>query len=252
MTASTTKNKFQLCLRILLPLIFWLSVYEALATIIQNEYFFPHLHSVFSALFGMLGDAKFYTACLMTLLRVLTALLLGTLLGVLLGILSVRSEVAYSILNPFMSIVKATPVASLIIVLWIMMSGDSLAIVIALSMVTPMIWQSTYNSFSYVDRGLLEVSELFMLDRKYRFYVLYFPNLKKYLIPSVITSVGLAWKSEIATEIIAYTRSSIGQLINDGKYNLDTPVVFAWTFIVIFFSILFEALIKALLRRLEQ
>jgi NitT/TauT family transport system permease protein len=91
-----------------------------------------------------------------------------------------------------------------------------------------------------------------MLDTKYRFYVLYFPNLKKYLIPSVITSVGLAWKSEIAAEIIAYTRNSIGQLINDGKYNLDTPVVFAWTFIVIFFSILFESLIKSLLRRIEK
>jgi NitT/TauT family transport system permease protein len=236
-------------LRIVLPILFWLLAYELAALIIDHEYFLPHLTSVFSSLFTIISSPIFFKVCGLTLLRVLIALALGMLLGIIFGVLSAKFKAVYYLLNPFMTIVKATPVASFIIVLWILLSGDALAVIIALSMVMPIIWQSTYNAFDTIDKRLLEVTEIFQLSERYKFSVLYLPSLKKYLVPSVITSVGLAWKSEIATEIIAYTRNSIGQLINDGKYNLDTPTVFAWTFIVILFSVLFEAFTKLLLRR---
>ena len=251
MITSTTKNKIVKALKVALPIIFWLIVYEVIALIIDRSYFFPRLSLVLTALISIVTKKTFFTVCTMTLLRVLIALLLGTVIGIALGIISAKSDIVYSILNPFMSAVKATPVASLIIVLWIMLDGDSLSIMIALFMVMPIIWQSTYNSFEAVDRGLLEVANVFEMSPKFRFATLYMPNLKKFLIPSLITSVGLAWKSEIATEIIAYTRNSIGQLINDGKYNLDTPSVFAWTLIVIVFSIIFEAITKTLLGRVK-
>ena len=251
MITSTTKNNIKKALHITLPIVFWLGVYEVTALIIGNAFFFPSLSLVLTTLLSIVTKKTFFAVCAMTLLRVLIALLLGTAIGIALGIISAKSDVVYSILNPFMSAVKATPVASLIIVLWIMLDGDSLSIVIALFMVMPIIWQSTYNSFDAVDRGLLEVADVFEMSRKFRFATLYLPNLKKFLIPSLITSVGLAWKSEIATEIIAYTRNSIGQLINDGKYNLDTPAVFAWTLIVIVFSIIFEAITKTLLGRVK-
>ena len=102
-----------------------------------------------------------------------------------------------------------------------------------------------------LDKGLVEVGEVFEFSPKYRFKVLYLPSLKKYLVPSVITSVGLAWKSEVAAEIIAYTTNSIGQLINDAKYFDAYPTVFAWTFIIILFSVLFEMLTKHLFRRIK-
>ena len=249
MTSSTTKSNLKPILRIVVPLIFWIAIYEIIALIINNNYFFPHIDLVFSSLIAITTGATFFKVCAMTLLRILVALLTGTILGITLGILSAKFNAIYYLLNPFMTAIKATPVASLIIVLWIMLSGEILPIVIALFMIMPIIWQSTYNSFDTIDKGLYEVAEIFELPQKYRFSLLYLPNIKKYLIPSLITSVGLAWKSEIATEIIAYTRNSIGQLINDGKYNLDTPTVFAWTFIVIVFSIIFESVTKMLIGR---
>lgn len=252
MTISTIRSNAIKALKVVLPIIFWLAVYELISLAIGNDYFFPDLLLVLTSLMGIVTSSAFFKVCALTLLRVITALFFGTLLGIILGVLSARLSIVYNILNPFMIAVKATPVASLIIVLWIMLSGDALAIIIALFMVMPIIWQSTYNSFDSVSRDLIEVSDIFELSSKYRFRVLYLPSLKRYLLPSVITSVGLAWKSEIATEIIAYTRNSIGQLINDGKYNLDTPTVFAWTLIVILFSVIFEAIIKLLLRKVKM
>ena len=255
MTASTIRNKAAKILKIALPVIFWLSVYELLAftlvLIIDTSAYLPHLNDVAYALFGLLSDGSFYLVCALTLLRVIAALTLGIILGVLLGILSAKFKTIYHIMNPFMSVVKATPVASFIIALWVLLSGNVLVIMIATFMVMPIIWQSTYNSFDMLDRGLVEVGEMFEFSPKYRFKVLYLPSLKKYLVPSVITSVGLAWKSEVAAEIIAYTTSSIGQLINDAKYENEYPMVFAWTFVIIIFSILFETLTKHLFRRIK-
>ena len=54
-------------------------------------------------------------------------------------------------------------------------------------------------------------------------------------------------EAEIAAEIIAYTKHSIGQGINDAKYGMDTPTVFAWTLIIIIFSVILEKVAKAVL-----
>ena len=115
----------------------------------------------------------------------------------------------------------------------------------------PIIWQNTMDAYSSIDKNLLEVTEIFEFSSKKRFKILIFPTLKKLLYPAIITSAGLAWKAEIAAEIIAYTKKSIGQGINDAKYNMDTPTVFAWTLLIILFSILLEFGTKKLLRRFK-
>ena len=67
-----------------------------------------------------------------------------------------------------------------------------------------------------------------------------------------MSSIGLAWKAGIAAEIIAYTRNSIGKEIFDAKNFFMGPEMFAWTLAVVLLSLLFEMLIKLLLRKEEK
>jgi NitT/TauT family transport system permease protein len=119
-------------------------------------------------------------------------------------------------------------------------------------MVMPIVWQNTLDGFASVPKELIEVADLFDLPFRRRFKVLVFPVLSSYIFPAVITSVGLAWKSEIAAEIIAYTRSSIGMYINDAKSLMMTPTVFAWTAVIVIMSIALESVTKKALRRLKN
>ena len=132
------------------------------------------------------------------------------------------------------------------------MDGSTLAIAIAFLMVMPIVWQNLSDGFSAIDKELSEVCDAFEFSYKKRLRLLVFPTLSSYLFPALITSVGLAWKSEIAAEIIAYTKSSIGSMINDAKYNFETPKVFALTIVVVIMSILLEALTKFLIRRYKK
>jgi ABC-type nitrate/sulfonate/bicarbonate transport system permease component len=75
------------------------------------------------------------------------------------------------------------------------------------------------------------------------------PALKRYFIPAFITAIGLAFKAEIAAEIIVGgVTNCIGVMIYRAKDVPATDEVFAWTVIGIFFSILLESLAKMLLK----
>ena len=238
-------------LKFALPLLFGLSIWHIGAVLVDNDFLLPGIGSTFNALSSLLATETFYKAVVLTLLRVLTGLIFGCAVGFLLAIACVKISILKYTLSPIITIVKATPVASFIVLFWVMMSGDFLSIFIGFLMVMPIIWQSTTDAYGSIDKNLLEVAEIFEFTPAKRFRLVIFPVLKKYLVPAVITSSSLAWKAEIAAEIIAYTKRSIGQGINDAKYNMDSPTVFAWTIVIIIFSIVLENLSKKILKRLK-
>lgn len=244
------KNKvLKTVARILVPLLFWVFIWDLFSALVNNSYFLPSVLETFSALLVIVRSKYFLKVVFYTLLRVVFGLFLGCILGIILAFLSNTFASVKALITPLMSIIKSTPVATFIIILWVMMSGDSLAVFIAVLMVMPIIWQNTINGFNSIDRELVEVCHVYEFSFSKKMRILVFPSLKKFLIPAIITSIGLAWKSEIAAEIISYTKNSIGQYINDSKYNFDTSSVFAWTVIIIIMSISLEKITKYFLGR---
>jgi NitT/TauT family transport system permease protein len=149
-----------------------------------------------------------------------------------------------------MTVARATPVASFIIVLWLLIGSDSVPLTITALMVTPIVWQNVSDVFGAIDPELDEVCKVYHIRGFKRFKILVAPTLIKYLIPGIITSAGLAWKSGIAAEIIAYTSDSIGREIYNAKAFLESERMLAWTMVVIILSLIFEATLSFIGRRL--
>lgn len=245
------KNKLPRPILTLIAIVFWISVWQIGAFFVGDKYFLPDIPTTFSALLTILKKASFYTAVLATLTRVVLGLLLGTILGIILAVLSHKSSVITAIVSPLILVIKSTPVASFIILLWIALHGTFLPVFVAILMVMPIIWQNTLDAYGSISKNLTEVCYVFEMSGRKRAKLLVFPALIKYLIPAFITSCGLAWKSEIAAEIIAYTTRSIGQHISDAKYDFDTPAVFALTIVVILMSIALEKGASKLIKRIK-
>ena len=246
---SITKNKIKRLLLLVVPIVFWIGIWQLSAMAVNHSYLFPDVPTILKALVSIITAKTFFQTVLLTLIRVLTGLALGVILGIILAVASHYSEIVNAILTPIISIVKSTPVASFIVILWISLSGDALAVSIAVLMVMPIVWQNLMDGFNSIDNDLSELCDVYRVGFIKRMRLLIIPALTKYLIPGIITASGLAWKSEIAAEIIAYTKRSIGQHINDAKYFMDTPSVFAWTLIIIILSIILENITKILLKR---
>ena len=252
---STTKNKLVLLknitLKLTLPLILIFTVWGILHRVADQEYIVPSISNTFESLIEILTDKGFFEIILLSIVRVLIGLIIGTLFGVLLAVICHNFFVLDAMFSPIISIMKATPVASIIVLLWTMMSPNTVTISIVLLMVMPIVWESSVNAFNSVDKDLIEVAEIFNLTRPERFRLLTFPTLLKYLIPAIITSVGLAWKAEIAAEIL--TGINIGELIHRNKnIAYDTATVIAWTIVIIVLSLILEKATKYFLRRLTN
>ena len=79
-----------------------------------------------------------------------------------------------------------------------------------------------------------------------------FPTLIRYFVPALLTSVGLAWKSGIAAEIITVAKNSIGYEIKTHKDFFESDYMLAWTLVVVIVSVIFENSIRFLVRRFKS
>jgi NitT/TauT family transport system permease protein len=151
-----------------------------------------------------------------------------------------------------MTVIKATPVASFIILAWILMGASRVPSFITVLIVLPVIWTNLDVGFQKIDPQLREVAKIYRLSIWKRLRILVIPSLKPYFISAARTALGLAWKAGIAAEIITMPKNTIGTMIGESKLYILTSEMFAWTLVVILLSLAIEFLFSALLKRLDK
>lgn len=207
------------------------------------DFIFPTTFQTAKALFLLFCSGTFWKSLAFSLLRVLLGFSIGLLIGVLLAPLSYRFPIFRALISPMMSVIKSTPVASFIMVLWCFIGSSPVPIVIGALMVAPLIYHNLYDAMHTYNSELEEVCTIYEVTGYRRFRYLYLPQLLNFLIPSTVSGMGLCWKASIAAEIIAYTSNSIGQHIYLSKVFLEGAELFAYTVTVIFMSLIFERLL---------
>lgn len=229
----------------ILSVCFWVGLWAFAAWRVGVPFILPTPASVFRDLISLFGTSDLYLALLKSLLSLSVGFTAGVLIGVLFAVPSALSRLFNSVVSPIMTIVRATPVASFIIIAWVFFNNRILPGLICLLMVVPIVWSSLTEGIRALDPALFEVVKIyrFRFCKTVRLYL--FPSLSPYLSSALSTSLGLGWKATIATEILVRSPSSLGYMIWDAKaWNVDTPKLFAWTLVVILVSIFFDFLIR--------
>ena len=238
-------------LKWILSLIVILAIWDLIALIIGNGYFMPGVSETAEALIKIVVSGEILKVISVALFRVISGLILGIVSGVIIAALCHRFELVNTLFSPIISIMKATPVACIIVLIWIRLNYTEIAIFVVVLMVLPIVWQNVYEAFETMDKSLIEVANVFKISARERLKILVIPSILSYLLPATVTAIGLAWKAEIAAEIM--TNSNIGELIYDFKtVSYDTASIFAWTVIIVTLSILFEKTAKHFLGRLAN
>ena len=229
----------------------YLAVWQLISLAKGNEFLLPSPVSTFKSLASLMGTATFYGSVFSSLARVAGGFLLGTVFGTLLGLLTGFSKAAGELLSPLKGILKATPVASFIILVLLWLNKSVAPLVAMFVMVTPLIWASVDAGVRATDKNLLETARLFKLPRHKTLLNIYLPSLLPQYLASCTTALGFAWKAGIAAEVIAQPAQSIGRGLYESKIYIETPELFAWTLVVILLSMAFEQLVAALLGRIR-
>ena len=233
--------------RWLLPAVFWLAVWWLLALIVGKELLIPSPPLVVRTLLDLVVTGAFWRYTALTLLRITLGLLLGIVLGMLTALLTNRLSLLHALLAPAVRVVRATPVASFIILVLLWVANGRVPVVISALVVLPVIWESTAAGLRSVDRDLLEFARAYRLTRWDTWRRIVIPSMLPQLAAAVCTAIGLAWKSGVAAEVLCLPKAAVGTQVYFSKLYLDTPALFAWTLIVVALSLTVERIARRLL-----
>lgn len=241
---------FKRIARAVLITAFWIAVWWLASWRVGKPLLFPSPAAVLERLIELMQTKAFYQITATSLWNVLVGILLALVLGCALAIATHKLKLLHQLLFPLMTLIKATPVASFIILALIWIGSAKVPTFITLLIVLPIVWSNLDTGLEKIDPQLIQVTKVYKMPFIRRLRLLILPSVKPYFVSACRTSLGLAWKAGIAAEIIARPRNSIGTMIGDAKQYIMTEDMFAWTLTVILLSLVIELLFTALLNKL--
>ena len=114
-----------------------------------------------------------------------------------------------------------------------------------------MIWQTTEEAIRGRDPRLDEMSKIFLTPVK-KFRYVSIPQILPQFLATASTALGFAWKAVITAEILALPKIGIGRQMQNDKLYLDIAELFAWTILVIVFSVAVEAILRIIVRTVRK
>ncbi|MEG1879203.1 MAG: ABC transporter permease subunit [Pseudoflavonifractor sp.] len=208
--------------------------------------------AVMQTLLQLVVTPGFWQTAGVSLVRIFTGFLGGTLLGALFAALTCSFSWADLLLSPAIRVIRATPVASFILLVLLWVKTGLVPGVCAGLMVLPVVWGNVCKGISLVDPQLLELARAYRFGRWKTLALVYIPSVLPQFAGGCATGLGLAWKAGVAAEVLCLPQTAIGLQIFNAKRYLETPALFAWTAVVILLSFLLENAFGRLFRRLER
>lgn len=225
-----------------------LAAWQLAAVLLNSTVLLATPLSVLRELASLVFESSFWLTVWFSFRRIVLGFAIALASGMILAAAAARFRVIESLLWPIMSVIKATPVASFIILCLIWLNSQNLSVFISFLMVLPIVYTNVLQGLVETDEKMLEMAKVFRLGGAKKTLYIYLPQIKPYLLSACSLSLGIAWKSGVAAEVIGIPTGSIGERLYQAKVYLNSPELFAWTVVVIVVSIAFEKLFMLLLR----
>jgi len=248
--SSISRNKTKNILTKSIAVISALLLWQLLSVIIGTELLFVSPLQVVKRLSSLVVEDGFVSIVSFTFKRIALGFFGGLVAGVVLALIAGRFKFAETMLWPYMITIKSVPVASFVVVALIWFKAANLSSLISFLMVLPIIYTNLLDGIKSVDKKMLEMADVFKMPFSRRMKFIWLPSVKPFLISACRISLGLAWKSGVAAELIGYPKGSVGEALYYSKLYLDTVDLFAWTVVIVLLSVMFEKLVVFILKRL--
>ncbi|MCJ7856285.1 ABC transporter permease subunit [Lachnospiraceae bacterium NSJ-143] len=239
------KDRIEL-IPVLISVFIWVLIYQTVSIIVKKPLLVPAVGDIIKAFAVLCGEAWYWNTVFFSVLRVIVGFTAAVVVGVVLAFASYFYKAVYHFFYPVLNVMRATPVASFIILSLLWLKSGYVPAFMSFLMVLPLIWGNILQGLRETDNKLLEMAEVFEFSFSRKIKMIYIPQAMPFFRTACVTGLGFAWKSGIAAEVISTPQFSIGKGIYESKIYLETPELFAWTLTVIVLSFMAEKAIKAI------
>jgi len=233
-------------------LVFYIILWTVLAKIIDQPLLLPAPLDVCRKLLLLLPSPAFYTTLGATLMRTMLAYALGIAGAVILGALCLRFRIMELLLSPLLSAVRATPVTSFIVLALVWLSSTRVPVLTGFLMTLPVVYQALVQAVRAIDPKLLEMARMYRFGSLGTLRHVIVPSVLPAVVESCLAAIGLCWKAVVAAEVIGVPKRAVGSRLYEAKIYLETDSLLAWTLMIVLLSVLLEACLKRLARRITE
>jgi NitT/TauT family transport system permease protein len=219
-------------------------IWKIISMLIGAEIIVPSPEKTFIALAGLVKTKFFYIIILSSLYRGIIGFLLSFVLGILFGFLSGTNKIFFKLFEPFLVIIRSTPVITIILIAIIWFKSGYVPVFACFLMVFPIVCTNIIEGIKNIDIRLLQMSKIYKIKKGRIFREIYVPSLSPFIFSAVSTGFGIGWKVVIASEVLSQPRYAIGTSLANSKIYLNIDEVFAWTIVAIILGYVFEKLVR--------
>lgn len=243
----------------LLSVLVFFAVWQTVATLgIWNETFVPYPSTVWRAFIDVStthDGARGYAGYLlhehlyMTLRRVFAGVVIGVVLGVLLGLLMGSVGWLRSVLEPWLTFLRALPPLAyfFLLVIWLGIDEAPKITLLALAALPPAAVATTAAVVA-APVGLQEAARALGATRIQVIRDVVVPSALPETFTGIRLAVGMAYSSVVAAELFNGI-PGIGGLVKDASNYNNTPVVLVGIFAIGFSGLIIDGLLRAAERR---
>lgn len=243
------KNQYKSIAGKVIIILIWICIWQLLSILIHNKILLAGPVETLEALWRMILTGQYWKALTFSAARIIGGFCAGSAIGICLAWNAYRVKLTEDFLNPLISVLKAIPVASFVIILLIWAGNKMLSFYVSALIVMPVLYLNTLSGLKASDVKLLEMAKVFRMSMWRQVRYIYIPGIRPVLRSAFQAALGMAWKSGVAAEVIGQPLGSVGNGLYQSKIYLETADLFAWTITIIVASFLIERLLLKVIGR---
>ncbi len=216
----------------LLLLLLW----QGGAFFLDSQILLPQVGPVFSTLIDLAKKPPFTHNLVATVLRALESFLIIVFVATTLGVLAGRSPTFSLFLKPFVTVLKAIPVMSIILLAFIWFTSGTVPLFSAFLMGFPVMFVQIEQGVLHLDKDLEQMCDLYGFTPRMKIVHFVIPSLVPSFVTGAKTALSMVWKVVIAAEVLTVPQFGVGSRMHLAQVQLETDQVLSWTLMAIFLT----------------
>ena len=214
----------------------------------DNEFILPSPLSALKKTGEILTDKTVYVAFGNTLLRTLEAWAISLVVAAALAVAGKFFPPIGRFLSPLVSVVRALPTMSVVLLLVIWTNARTAPVVVAILVVMPTFYAALRAAIDSVDPLLLETCRVYGVPKRRIFAQVYLPCVIRAAALPISSSLSLTLKLMVAAEVLASTARSLGGLMQMSRIYYETAELMALTVLTIVVALALETALYRIIR----
>ena len=216
------------------------------ARAIDNPLAFASPAAVLNDLSKLMLHGNTYETIGISLIRLLSAVIFSGLVGITTGLLAGRFLSVDYFLHPVVSALRTLPIASVIVILWIIFATATALFAIAFLMLFPIFHEATKQGVRHIEGSLLDALAMEPFRPLMQLLKIFLPLSAPYIKTAMLQSFGLGFKVLIMAEFIMQPQDGIGIALYRSSLAIDSARMLSWTVLIIVIAVTIEILVGML------